>query len=80
MRVNTQHNLQPTSRDAHSVTVEDSLGNTIYAAIEFENGQIISAQIGDPDFAEILTALGIAKIPVRYDVKPKSISEMKSLF
>lgn len=80
MRVNTQYYLQPASQQAHSVIVEDRLGNVIYAAIEFDTGQIITAQIGDPDFAEILKALGVEKIPNKYDITPKPISEMKNLF
>jgi len=80
MRVNTQHYLRPHSQKAHSVTVEDRLGNIIYAAIEFETGQIITAQIGEPDFPEILKALGIDKIPAKYDITPKPIDEMKKLF
>lgn len=80
MRVNTQYYLQPASQQAHSVTVEDRLGNVIYAAIEFDTGQIITAQIGDPDFVEILKALGVEKIPTKYDITPKPIAEMKNLF
>jgi hypothetical protein len=79
MRVNTQHYLQPTSQNAHSVTVEDRLGNVIYAAIEFDNGQIITAQIGDPDFPEILKALGVEKVGAKIDITPKPIAEMKRL-
>ena len=80
MRVNTQYYLQPAAHQAHSLTVEDSRGNVIYAAIEFENGQIVTAQIGDPDFVELLKALGVEKIPNKYDITPKPISEMKNLF
>ena len=80
MRVKTQHYLQPQITDAHSVIVEDCLGNIIYVAIEVDSGQIVTAQAGEPNFANVLRALGVDKATTVYDIKPKSIEEMKSLF
>jgi hypothetical protein len=80
MRVKTQHYLQPNVTDAHCVVIEDSLGNIIYVALETANGQIVTAQAGEPNFAGMLKALGIEKQTAVYDIKPKSIEEMKSLF
>lgn len=79
MRVNSQHYLQPTSVDAHSVIVEDAAGNIIFVAVETENGQIVTAQAGDKDFASVLQALGINKVTKVIEFKPKSIDDMKNL-
>lgn len=79
MRVKTQHYLQPNIQDAHSVIIEDRAGNIIYVAIEVDNGQIVTAQAGEPNFADMLKALGIDKTTMVFKIKPKSIDEMKSL-
>lgn len=80
MLVKSQHYLQPTIVDAHSVVIEDSAGNIIYAAIETETGQIVTAQAGDKDFQAMLQALGITKVTKVIEIKPKSLDDMKKLF
>jgi hypothetical protein len=80
MRVKTQHYLQPNIADAHSVIIEDHLGSIIYVALEIAGGQIVTAQAGEPNFAGMLKALGIDKQTAVYEIKPKSVEEMKSLF
>lgn len=80
MRVKTQHFLQPTILDAHSVVVENAAGQIIFVAMEGDGGSIICAQAGDPDFAGIVKALGIDKTTLVYNVKLKSAEDMKALF
>jgi hypothetical protein len=80
MRVKSQHYLQPTVVDAHSVIIEDALGNIIYVAVEVENGQIVTAQAGEPNFPAMLKALGITKVTHVTDVKTKTVEDMKGLF
>jgi hypothetical protein len=80
MRVKTQHFLQPAIADAHSVIVENAAGQPIFIAIEGDGGSVIAAQAGDPDFAGMLKMLGVEKTTMVYNIKPKSIEEMKALF
>jgi hypothetical protein len=79
MRVKTQHYLQPSVTDAHSVIVEDRFGNILYVAVEVDNGAIVTAQAGDSNFAAVIKALGFDKVTTVHDIKPKSIEETKSL-
>lgn len=79
MRVKSQHYLQPTVVDAHSVVVEDSRGNILFVAVEAGGNSILAAQAGDKDFNDILKALGIDKVTYVTEFKPKSIEEMKNL-
>jgi hypothetical protein len=79
MRVKNQYYLQPTEFEAHAVTVEDNLGNTILVAIELDDGAILAAKAGDPDFAGLLKVLNIDKVTVVTHVKPKSVQEMRQL-
>jgi len=80
MRVKSQHFLQPTVTDAHSVVLEDNAGNIIFVAVEGDDHSIITATAGDPDFAGIVKALGINKTTIVHDVKLKSVEEMARLF
>lgn len=79
MLVKSQHYLQPTVTDAHSVIVEDNFGNIIYVAVEADGGNIVTAQAGEPEFQPLLKALGIDKTTIVHTFKPKSLNEMKGL-
>ncbi len=75
MRVNTQHNLQPTEQKAHSVVVEDDLGNPIFVALQVDEAIVYSTP-GEKDFHPMLRALGISKTVVVTDFKPKPIENI----
>jgi hypothetical protein len=77
MRIKSQHYLQPTVVDAHSVIVEDSFGNILFVAVEADAGTIVTAQAGDSNFKSLLTALGIDKTTMVQDINVKSIDELK---
>ena len=80
MRVKSQHFLQPTVTDAHSVILEDNAGNILFVAVEGDDHSIITATAGDADFAGILKALGINKTTIVHDLKVKSAEEVARLF
>lgn len=75
MRVKLQHNLQPHEQKAHSVVVEDDLGNPIYVAVQHED-HIICAHVGEDDFHNLLRALGIDKTVIVNDIAAKPIEKM----
>ncbi len=77
MRVKSQHYLQPTVADAHSVIVEDNYGNILFVAVEADAGTIVTAQAGDSNFQSLLKALGIDKTTLVKDIKVKDIDEIK---
>jgi hypothetical protein len=79
MLVKSQHYLQPTVSDAHSVIVEDNFGNIIYVAVEADGGNIVTAQAGEPEFEPLIKALGIDKMTIVRTFNPKSVEEMKGL-
>lgn len=70
MRVKTQHNLQPSTIPAHSVVIEDDLGNPVFAAVQLPDS-IVCATAGDPDFQSVLDMLGITKTVNVREFKPK---------
>ena len=80
MRVKSQHFLQPTVTDAHSVVLEDNAGNIIFVAVEGDDHSIVTATAGDKNFAGLVKALGIDKTTIVHDVKVKSVAEMSRLF
>jgi hypothetical protein len=80
MLVKSQHYLQPTVAQAHSVTIEDNAGNILFVAMEGDDGSVITAQAGDSDFAGLLKALGLDKTTIVHSVKLKSAQEMSRLF
>jgi hypothetical protein len=80
MQVKTQYFLQPQAVQAHSLIVENSTGQIIFAALEASDGSVLAAQAGDPDFAGILQTLNVEKTTTVYAVVPKSIEAMKALF
>lgn len=59
MLVKTQHNLIPATTKAHSVVIEDDLGNPIFVAAHLADGIMYSA-VGDSDFAAALKVAGIS--------------------
>lgn len=75
MRVKTHHNLQPTEQKAHSVVVEDDLGNPIFVALQVDEAIVYSTP-GEKDFHTLLRALGINKTVVVTDFKPKPIENI----
>ena len=75
MLVKTQHALQPTEQKAHSVVIEDELGNPIFVAIQVDEAIIYSTP-GEKDFHSMLRALGIEKTVVVSDFKPKSTQQI----
>jgi hypothetical protein len=80
MQVKTQYFLQPQATHAHSLIVENSAGQIIFAALEASDGSILAAKAGDPDFDGILQILNVENTTTVYTVKPKSIEDMKALF
>jgi hypothetical protein len=77
MRVKSQHYLQPSVNDAHSVIVEDNFGNILFVAVEAAAGVIVTAQAGDSNFQSLLQALGIDKTTLVKNFELKSIDELK---
>lgn len=75
MLVKTQHSLQPVEQKAHSVVVEDDLGNPIFVAIQVDEA-IVHATAGDKEFHSLLRALGITKTVVVSEFKPKPIQNV----
>lgn len=63
MRVKTQHNLIPAEQKAHSVVIEDDLGNPIFVATHLVDGILYSA-VGDDDFRTVLNMVGLNNAPV----------------
>lgn len=75
MQVKSQHNLQPTHVSAHSVVIEDDLGNPIFVATQLPDS-IVYASVGDADFHDILTSLGVNKTVTVKDFKPKPLKNI----
>jgi hypothetical protein len=75
MLVKTQHSLQPSERKAHSVVIEDDLGNPIFVAIQVDEAIVYSTP-GEKDFHSLLRALGIEKTVVVSDFAPKSMQNI----
>jgi hypothetical protein len=75
MLVKTQHHLQPTEQKAHSIVVEDDVGNPIFVAIQVDEAIIYSTP-GEKDFHSMLRALGIEKTVVVADFKPKPLQNI----
>jgi hypothetical protein len=70
MRVKTQHCLQPVDIAAHSVVLEDDLGNPIFVAVQLKDS-IVYSSAGDSDFHSMLSTLGINKTVTVSEFKPK---------
>jgi len=75
MLVKTQHSLQPVEQKAHSVVVEDDLGNPLFVAIQVDEAVVYST-VGEKDFHPMLRALGINKTVVVTDFQPKSLQNI----
>ncbi|NBO18847.1 MAG: hypothetical protein EBV03_06410 [Proteobacteria bacterium] len=80
MRIKSQHNLQPTVTDAHSVILEDDFGNIIFVAVAASDNTIVTATAGDSNFKPLLEALGIDKVTIVHDVNPKPIDVVRTTF
>lgn len=70
MRVKLQHNLQPHEQRAHSVVIEDELGNPIFVALQLDES-IVYADAREPDFHNMLKAAGVDKTVAVTEFKPK---------
>ena len=75
MLVKTQHRLQPAEQKAHSVVVEDELGNPIFVAIQVDEAIVYSTP-GEKDFHPMLRALGIEKTVVVSEFVPKPLQNI----
>jgi hypothetical protein len=75
VRVKLQHKLQPSEHSAHSVILEDDMGNPIFVALQVDD-RIIYGTAGEPDFQALLKALGVDKQLVINDLTPKPIENM----
>lgn len=75
MRVKTQHSLQPVEQKAHSVIVEDDLGNPLFVAIQVDEAVVYSA-VGEKDFHSLLRALGVDKTVVVSEFQPKPLQKI----
>lgn len=62
MLVKTQHNLVPAETKAHSVVLEDDMGNPIFVATHVADGILYSA-VGDSDFKTVLEMVGVKNAP-----------------
>ena len=71
MIVKSQHNLIPADTKAHSVVVEDDLGNPIFVATHIADG-ILYSSVGDNDFKAVLEMVGISNAPTVKEIpQPK---------
>lgn len=75
MLVKTQHSLQPAEQKAHSVVVEDDLGNPLFVAIQVDEAVVYSTA-GEKDFHSLLRAIGVDKTVVVSDFQPKSLQNI----
>lgn len=75
MRVKTQHSLQPVEQKAHSVIVEDDLGNPLFVAIQVDEAVVYST-VGEKDFHSLLRALGVDKTVVVSEFQPKPLQKI----
>jgi hypothetical protein len=75
MRVKSQYQLQPHETPAHSVIIEDDKGNPIIVAMQLTES-IIYATVGEPDFYDMLRALGVNKTVHVTNVQPKPLNNL----
>lgn len=75
MRVKTHHSLQPVEQKAHSVVVEDDLGNPLFVAIQVDEA-IVYATVGEKEFQSLLRALGVNKTVVVSEFQPKPLQKI----
>lgn len=75
MLVKTQHRLHPAEQKAHSVVIEDDLGNPIFVALQVDEAIIYSTP-GEKDFHVMLRALGIEKTVAVTEFKPKPLENI----
>lgn len=75
MRVTLQNNLQPHEQRAHSVVIEDDLGNPIFVALQL-NESIVYADAREPDFHAMLRAAGVDKTVTVTEIRPKPVQNL----
>jgi hypothetical protein len=69
MKVKTQKNLVDAVAEAHSVVIEDDMGNPIFIATHVGEG-IAYSMAGDPDFKSVLSLVGIDTAPTVREIPP----------
>lgn len=71
MIVKTQCHLVPAETKAHSIVVQDDMGNSLFAAVHMAEGVIFSS-IGEKDFAAVLRLVG-EKPPQIIEMPPRQL-------
>jgi hypothetical protein len=69
MKVKTQKNLVDSVTTAHSVVIEDDMGNPIFIATHIGDG-IAYSMAGDQDFKSVLNLVGIDTAPTVREIPP----------
>lgn len=69
MKVKTQKNLVDSETLAHSVVIEDDVGNPIFVATHIGDG-IAYSMVGDVDFKSVLNLVGIDNAPTVTELPP----------
>lgn len=75
MRIKALGDLQPHDFPAQSIVIEDDKGNPIIVAIQLTES-IIYSTVGDKDFQNMLTAMGVNKTVRVTDFKPKPLEDI----
>lgn len=76
MLVKTQHNLQPTILPAHSVIIEDDVGNPLFVAVALDEKTVVCAQAHEPDFHALLRSLGMHKTTLVRQEQPVPVQKI----
>ena len=69
MLIKSQKNLVPAETAAHTVVIEDDMGNPIFVATHVADG-IAFASVGDDDFKNVLNLAGVENAPTVFDIMP----------
>jgi hypothetical protein len=69
MLIKSEQNLVPTQTKAHTVVIEDDMGNPIFAATHIADG-IVYSSVGEKEFKDMLTLVGVDKMPTVTEVLP----------
>jgi hypothetical protein len=69
MLIKSDKNLVPTQTTAHTVVIEDDMGNPIFAAMHIADG-IVYSSVGEKEFNDVLKLVGIDKAPTVTEVLP----------
>lgn len=69
MLIKSDKNLVPTQTEAHTVVIEDDMGNPIFAATHIADG-IVYSSVGEKEFKDVLKLVGIDNAPTVTEVLP----------